>query len=154
MIHNIWFWLHIGFFVAGVLGLCGAVVSAGLYLWQSRQLILKNPGTTFFKLPSLDVLDKAHSRLLGAGIILFSLGMLIGVLWAQQFKEVGCIFKDTKVLLSFVTCFFYWLIFSLRVSALRRGHKISMGTLLAFTLLFWTLLSSHQLSALIDRGSL
>ena len=152
MIRDAWFWLHISFFAAGSMGLAGAVLSAGAYLWQSRQLKSKHLGKIFFKLPSLEELDKVHSRFLGIGIILFSLGIVSGVFWAKKFEGVGCIFKDPKVLLSFITCFFYWLILSLRLLTLRRGQKIAMGSLLASILLFLTFASTHQLSALLYQG--
>ena len=152
MSQNAWLWLHIGFFVIGVAGLAAAVASAGIYLWQSSQLKSKHPGKTFFKLPSLDKLDAFHERLLGIGIVLFTLGILSGVVWAQEFKDVGCIFKDPKVLLSFVTCFFYWLIFTYRFFTLKRGQKIAIGTVLSTFLLILTFISTHHLTQLLHPG--
>ena len=148
-----WLWLHISFFILGVAGLATAVVSAGIYLWQSAELKSKHPGRAFFKLPSLDKLDKIHEVALGWGLVLFTLGILSGVFWAQRFQGVGCIFKDPKVLLSFITCFFYWLIFSFRLFTLRRGHKIAIGTLLSTVLLVLTFVSSHYLATLVHWGS-
>ena len=152
MTQDIWFWIHISFFIAGMGGLAGAVITAGLYLWQSQQLKSKHPGKIFFNLPSLDALDQLQRRLLGAGVVLFSLGIISGIFWAKKFNGIGCIFKDPKVLFSFTTCFFYWLIWSLRAFSLRRGHKIAMGTVLAFLLLFLTLLSTHHLAAALSGG--
>ena len=151
-VRNAWFWAHTGSILAGLSGLITAVSSAGLYLWQSAQLKSKHPGEMFLKLPSLDTLDKIHFRALIGGIILFSLGILSGLFWASNKQELGGILHDPKVLLSFLTCAIYWLIVSMRLSAMRRGQKIALGTLLAFGLLFATFMSSVYLPSYFHRG--
>ena len=99
----------------------------------------------FPKLPALDTLDAMHFKTLLGGVILFSLGILSGLFWATDLKKLDDILRDPKVLLSFLTCAIYWVIVSLRLSALRRGQKIALGTLLAFGLLFATFMSSYYL---------
>ena len=147
-----WFWIHIGLLSAGLAGLAASVSSAVLYLWQSSQLKSRHPGVVFLKLPSLDMLDKAHVRTLVAGVILFSLGILSGFFWATDLRELGGIWRDPKVWLSFLTCFLFWGIVSLRLSSLRRGQKIALGTLLAFVLLFVTFMSSYYAPSAFHRG--
>ena len=149
---NIWFWIHISLFLSGVLGLVTALGTAVLYLWQSAQLKSKHPGKVFFRLPALDTLDRLHFRALGAGVILFSLGILSGLFWASDLKAWRDILRDPKVILSFFTCFLYWVLLCLRLSALRRGQKIAFGTLLAFALLFITFISSYFAPSSFHRG--
>ena len=138
--------------VTGLLCLVLAVTSAFLYLLQSAQIKSRHPGKIFFKLPSLDKLDRVHFQYLSAGVIFFSLGLLSGVFWAKNLNEFGQILKDPMAVLSFATCFFYWVIFSLRLSALRRGQKIAAGTVLAFFLLVLTLLSPGLCPAGFHKG--
>ena len=151
-IKNVWFWAHVGFISTGLSGLVTAVLSATLYLLQSSKLKAKRLDSSFLKLPSLDTLDKIHFRALIGGVVLFSLGILSGLFWASDRRELGDIFRDPKVSLSFVTCLIYWVIVSLHLSALGRGQKIALGTLFAFALLFATFMSSYYLPSSFHRG--
>ncbi len=151
LFYSNWFWVHIGLMYAGFAGFITAVASAAIYLFQSYQLKSKHPGAVFLKLPSLDVLDRIHFRALSLGVVLFSLGILSGFFWARDLKGLNEIFKDPKVILSFFTCFFYWLVFLVRLSAIRRGQKIAAGTVFAFLLLAVTFMSGHLAPAAI-RG--
>ena len=152
MVPGAWLWIHTVLLVTGLLSLVLAVASALLYLLQSAQIKSKHPGKISFKLPSLDKLDRVHFRYLSAGVIFFSLGLLSGVFWAKNLNEFGQILKDPMAVLSFFTCLMYWVIFSLRLSALRRGQKIAAGTVLAFFLLIVTLMSSGLSSAGFHKG--
>ena len=147
-----WLWAHLGLIFGGLAGFVAAVSSAIMYLWQSSQLKSKQPGQTFLKLPSLDMLDRIHFRSLVWGVILFSLGILTGVIWASGLREMGSLFADPKVILSFATCFMYWIIVSLRGSSLRRGHKIAVGTLVVFLLVFLTIASSYYAPSAFHQG--
>ena len=149
---RVWLWIHFGFILAGLAGFVAAVSSAIMYLWQNSQLKSKHPGQNFLKLPSLDTLDKIHFTSLAWGVILFSLGILTGVIWATGLKELGALFRDPKVILSFITCAMYWVIVSLRGSSFRRGHKIAAGTLVVFLLVFLTIASAHYVPSAFPRG--
>ncbi|PIU40112.1 MAG: hypothetical protein COT00_03420 [Candidatus Omnitrophica bacterium CG07_land_8_20_14_0_80_50_8] len=147
-----WLWFHIGLILAGISSLIIAVSSALMYLLQSTQLKSKHLGRIFLKLPALGTLDRIHFRSLVWGILLFSLGMLMGLLWAKNIHELKHVLKDPTVVLSFLTCFMYWIILSFRFSAIRRGQKIAIGTVLALTLLFLILLSSNVTPTGFHRG--
>ena len=147
-----WIWLHLGFIFAGLAGLAAAVASAGIYLFQSLQLKSKNPGKVFLRLPSLEALDKIHFRSLGGGVVLFSLGILTGFFWAKTRSELDRIIHDPTAMLSLIACSLYWVLLSLRVLELKRGRKIAIGTVLAFTLLFGTLVSTAYAPVAFHRG--
>lgn len=138
-----WIWTHLGLILAGLAALAGAVLSAALYLWQAFQLKSKHPGTSFMSLPSLDALDRVHSRLLVGGVILLTLGLLVGLVWAGDLRELNRLWLDPRATLSMITCFFFWIIVSVRLSTLRRGQKIAVSTVIAFTLLTFAIASSH-----------
>jgi ABC-type uncharacterized transport system permease subunit len=149
-----WLWTHLGLILLGLAGLAGAVLSAALYLWQSFQLKSKHPGASFMKLPSLDALDRAHFRSLLGGLILFTLGLLAGLVWAGDLRELSGLWRDPRAILSLVTCLLYWAIVSVRLSTLRRGQKIAVSTLIAFSLLFLTLVSSHIVPGTFHGGGI
>ena len=147
-----WFWTHVGFLCVALSGLVMAVLSALLYLWQSYQLKSKHPDRTFFKLPALDTLEKIHFRALAAGVVFFSLGILSGFFWAKETKELPEALKDPMVALSFLTCILYWVILSVRLSALRRGQKIAASTVFVFVLLFVILMSTFYFPSGFHKG--
>lgn len=147
-----WLWFHTSFILAGFSSLIISVSSAMMYLLQSSQLKSKHLGKIFLKLPSLNTLDQLHFTSLAWGVVLFSIGMLTGLLWAKTSRELHEVLKDPTVRLSFLTCSMYWIILSFRFSALRRGQKIAAGTVLVFGLLFLTLLSSNYAPTGFHRG--
>jgi len=147
-----WLWSHLGLLLIGLAGLASAVLSAGLYLWQSSQLKSKHPGASFMSLPSLDALDRAHFRALIAGLIFFTLGLLAGLVWAGDLRELGALWRDPRAILSMVTCLLFWVIVSVRLSTLRRGQKMAVSTVIAFVLLSLAVASSHVVPGTFHGG--
>lgn len=144
-----WLWLHTGFLWSGMTGLVTAVSCALMYLIQSAQLKSRHPGRSLSKLPSLKTLDRIHFIALGWGVVLFSLGILCGVLWASNLNSLSAAVRDPKVILSFLTCFMYWLVLSFRLSSWRRGQKIAAGTVVVFALVVLTLFSTHAMPGFV-----
>lgn len=147
-----WLWVHTGLIAIGFASLITALSSAVMYLLQSSQLKSKHLGKIFLRLSSLETLDKIHFSSLSWGGILFSLGVISGLFWAKDMKELAQVLHDPKVILSFLTCLMYWVILGLRLSALRRGQKIAVGTVLLFALLLVTLMSSAYAPSGFHRG--
>lgn len=133
--------LHLGLILAGFAGIVVSVSTAGLYLVQSSQLKSRHPGRMLFALPSLDKLDRVHFLTLSTGLILFSLGLLAGASRVTDFEGLVRALKEPTVVLSMISCALYWIVLVVRASALRRGHKIAVGTLLVFVFLLATLVS-------------
>ncbi|MBI3251783.1 MAG: cytochrome c biogenesis protein CcsA [Candidatus Omnitrophica bacterium] len=138
------FWFHTGLVVAGFAGLIVAAGAAILYLLQSSQLKSRHPGKISLELPSLERLDRIHFESLSLGVVLFSLGIVVGLLWAKKLSRMNELAGDPRVILSFFTAALYWGIWAVRFSALRRGQKIAAGTVLIFILLLLTFLSPHR----------
>ena len=149
---SLWFTMHLIFIFMGLAAFVMALLSAVMYLVQSSQLKSKHPGALSLKLPSLDALDRLHFRSLSLGVLLFSLGIASGLYRARDLNEAGLILRDPRVVLSFLTCLLYWIIFGLRLLAIRRGQKIALGTLLVFILLFMTVTSSYVAPSAFHRG--
>jgi ABC-type uncharacterized transport system permease subunit len=152
MKYTLLFWAHLGFFLAGIAGLFISVLSAFLYLLQSARLKSKSIDGKLFSFPSLDTLDRWHFRSLSWGALFFTIGILSGVLWAKKLNQLTDALKEPMVLLSFLTCFFYWVIFTFRASKIRRGKKIALGTLFIFILLVLTLVSFYCPYSPYHRG--
>lgn len=149
---SFWVWFHVGFILAGMAGLVAAVSSALMYLVQSRQLKSRHLGGNFLKLPALEVLDKMHFRSMVWGAFFLSLGLAAGVVWASDLRQLGLLRNDPKAMLSLVSCLLYWLVIGVRMSALRRGQKIAVGTLAVFLLLFLSIASAYIVPGALHRG--
>lgn len=140
-----WLWAHLAFVFSGLTIFAIAVSSAALYLFQSRQLKSHRPGRFFLGLPSLDVLDRIHTYSLVTGVILFSVGLLSGLFFAETKSKIALLGKDPTVTLSITACILYWAIVAIRLSSLSRGRKIAISTLGVFALLFLAVLNAHSL---------
>ncbi len=133
--------VHLTLILGGFAGILLSVLSAGLYLIQSAQLKSRHPGRILLALPSLDKLDRMHFRALSFGLILFSFGLLTGASRVSDFAGILRALKEPTVILSMISCALYWVVLVVRASALRRGHKIAVGTLLVFVFILATLVS-------------
>ena len=139
--NTLWLWIHTSLITSGVLGLIISFSSAVMYLLQAAQLKSKKFDSVFFKLPSLEALDKIHFRFLSGGVVLFTSGLLTGFFWAKNLNALGGILTDPEIILSFLTCLVYWIVLSFRLGAASRGQKIAIGTVFSFLLLFVTIAS-------------
>jgi len=79
-----WFWIHVAsllcayasFALAGVLGLT--------YMLQFKEIKKKHLGYLYNRLPSLLTLDVMNSRAMTIGWVLLTVGVTVGVVWAEQ----------------------------------------------------------------------
>jgi ABC-type transport system involved in cytochrome c biogenesis permease subunit len=55
-----------------------------MYLVQERQLKSKRPGTLYYRLPSLMLLDEVNARALVLGFPLLTQGIITGSVWANH----------------------------------------------------------------------
>jgi ABC-type transport system involved in cytochrome c biogenesis permease subunit len=78
-----WVAVHV---ILVLLGLAAFIVNfagAVMYLLQERQLRTKRPGTVYYRLPSLETLDRITYRALTIGFPFLTPGLLLGVLRAR-----------------------------------------------------------------------
>ncbi len=77
-IRSAWIWVHV---VLALLGLAALVLNfagAVMYLLQERQLKVKRPGRVYYRLPSLETLDRFTFRTLTLGFPFLTAGLLLG----------------------------------------------------------------------------
>jgi ABC-type transport system involved in cytochrome c biogenesis permease subunit len=119
-----WFWVHIAsllfayasFALAGVLGLT--------YMLQFKEIKKKHLGYLYTRLPSLQILDIMNSRAVMIGWAFLTAGVVVGVIWATQAREVlpndpnirAMSLNDPKILGAVLT----WALYSFAVFARQR----------------------------------
>ncbi|MCA9235185.1 MAG: cytochrome c biogenesis protein CcsA [Planctomycetales bacterium] len=139
------FWgiLHSYCLLLGFLAVLLGFLAGMMYLLQSRRLKSKTlPATDGFRLPSLEWLERANSRALGAAAALVGLGFVTGVVlrWSRTDAVRGIPWTD-PVALSLAAMLLWLLVaegFRLLYPA-ARGRKVAYLTTTAFAFLLLTL---------------
>jgi cytochrome c-type biogenesis protein CcsB len=133
-----WIWVHV---ILALLGMGAFVLNfAGgvMYLLQERQLKAKRPGPFYYRLPSLETLDRMTYRTLTLGFPFLTLGLLLGLFWAQT--AWGSVFAfDPLALFSSVAWLVYAGTLSARAVAGWRGRRAAYFAVFGFGVLVLTL---------------
>jgi cytochrome c-type biogenesis protein CcsB len=78
-----WIWIHIALAMVGIAAFVFNFAGALMYLLQERQLKTKRPGAFYYRLPSLQTLDRLTFRTLALGFPFLTTGLVLGLLWAR-----------------------------------------------------------------------
>jgi len=137
-LRSAWILVHT---VLALLGIAAFVLNfAGglMYLLQERQLKSKRPGAFYYRLPSLETLDRMTFQALTFGFPFLTAGLILGVAWAGA--AWGSVFTfDPLSLFSFVAWLIYAATLSGRVVAGWRGRRAAYFALVGFAALVLTL---------------
>lgn len=78
-----WVWVHIALAMVGIAAFVFNFAGAIMYLLQERQLKTKRPGAFYYRLPSLQTLDRLTFRTLALGFPFLTTGLVLGAIWAR-----------------------------------------------------------------------
>jgi cytochrome c-type biogenesis protein CcsB len=78
-----WVWVHIALAMVGVAAFVFNFAGAIMYLLQEHQLKTKRPGAFYYRLPSLQTLDRLTFRTLALGFPFLTTGLVLGAIWAR-----------------------------------------------------------------------
>jgi cytochrome c-type biogenesis protein CcsB len=133
-----WIWVHIGLALVGIAAFVLNFAGAIMYLLQERQLKVKRPGTLWYRLPSLETLDRLTYRTLALGFPFLTIGLVLGALWARA--AWGSVFAfDPLASLSLVAWIIYAGTLAGRAAAGWHGRRAAYFALLGFAALVLTL---------------
>ena len=133
-----WLWVHIGLVLIGIAAFVLNFAGALMYLLQERQLRAKRPGTLYYRLPSLQTLDRLTYRTLALGFPFLTTGLILGVLWAGP--AWGSVFAfDPLALLSFIAWVIYAGTLAGRAAAGWHGRRAAYFAIIGFAALVLTL---------------
>lgn len=143
-LRNSWIYIHTTFMFLAY-GMFVVTFFAGiLYLLQERELKSKKPKTFYHRLPSLGVLDDVFLRFLIWGFTFMTLGLLVGVIRAEQDWVQGW-YQDPKVIAAAATWTIYLLLIYLRATAGWRGRRAAWLSLVGFASVLFTYLGASWL---------
>lgn len=137
-LRNAWIWVHIALAMVGIAAFVLNFAGAVMYLLQERQLKAKRPGTFYYRLPSLETLDRLSYRTLALGFPFLTTGLILGALWAGT--AWGSVFTfDPLAALSFVAWVIYAGILAGRAVAGWHGRRAAYFAIAGFAALVLTL---------------
>ena len=84
-------------------------------------------------------MDKLSSRFLNSGFLLMTLGLLVGVIWAER-EWVNGWYGDPKVVAALITWTIYLILIYLRAAAGWRGRRAAYISILGFVSVLFTFL--------------
>ncbi|MEE2840031.1 MAG: cytochrome c biogenesis protein CcsA [Acidobacteriota bacterium] len=122
-------------------------IASLLYLFQERELKGKKPKTFYYWLPSQVLLDDLFYKMLISGFCFMTLGLLAGVIWAEQDWVQGWQ-GDPKVIAALLTWAIYLLLIYLRLTAGWRGKRAALISMAGFLSILFTFLGARYLGGL------
>jgi ABC-type uncharacterized transport system permease subunit len=137
-IRSAWISVHV---ILALLGLGALVLNfagAVMFVLQERQLKTKRQGAVYYRLPSLEALDRLTYRALIIGFPFLTVGLLLGFLWPGDGASAG--FRtDPLTLLSVAMWVVYALTLWGRVAGTWRGRRAAYFAILGFCALLLSL---------------
>lgn len=133
-----WIYLHTPLIFGAYAAFFVTFIASLLYLFQERELKARRPGTFYYRLPPLQVLDNLLRAALTSGFALMTLGMITGALWAQQAWGRYWDWSDPKQTAAFGTWLIYLLLIHYRLTAGHRGKKVAILSVLGFLSVLFT----------------
>jgi HemX protein len=140
---NPWLEAHTSFSIVACGAFALACIAGIMYLVQERQLKARNPGSMFFRLPPINALTVANSRLLWLGFGLLTVGLATGFF-------IGAEIEWKKATWSILVWCLYAGILVARWRHAVAGKWIAAMSIIAFSLLLGTFFGIRFIS---DGGS-
>jgi|GraSoiStandDraft_41_1057321.scaffolds.fasta_scaffold620007_3 cytochrome c-type biogenesis protein CcsB len=145
VLDSLWLPVHVGLAFLGDAVFALAFSASLLYLVQERRLKARRGPGLLRHLPSLETLDRLNYACLVWGLILLTLGMVSGIIWAHT--AWGRFWSsDPKVLFSFLTWGIYVVLLQGRMIAGWRGRWAATLTIAGFAVLVLSLVGVNVLA--------
>lgn len=136
--HPFWMTLHRTLSVLGYAAFTIAFAASIMYLIQEHQVKSKKLGIMYFRMPSLEVLDKLNDKIITIGFPLFTLGFMTGPLWKVKMQQPVLTWDLMKTWPLVIVWIIYGAIFFGRMFAGIRGKKAAQGAILGFVMVIVT----------------
>ncbi len=139
-----WLPAHVWFAFLGDALLGVSACLAGMYLIQETILKKKKIGPLYYRLPSLEVLDRLSYRCISIGFPLLTIGILTGAIWLKSIQGGYIDWQDGRQTASLLIWFLYAGILHGRLIAGWRGRRVAWMNVIGFLVILVTFLQlSH-----------
>ncbi len=140
-----WLPVHVGLSILGDAVFALAFSASLLYLVQEHRLKTRRVSGVLRRLPSLETLDRVNYTCLVWGLILLTLGITSGIVWAHEAWGRSWS-TDPKLVFSLLTWGVYVVLLQGRMTAGWRGRWAATLTIAGFTVIVISLLGVNMLS--------
>ncbi|MET0849536.1 MAG: cytochrome c biogenesis protein CcsA [Candidatus Rokuibacteriota bacterium] len=134
----LWTVAHVSLALVGLAALVVNFAGALMYLLQERQLKAKRPGTWYYRLPSLETLDRLTYRTLTVGFPFLTAGIVLGIVWSRHLGGAP-VSLDPLALFSVVMWLVYAVTLSGRAVGRWQGRRAAWFAVAGFGTLLLTL---------------
>ncbi|MEW6357689.1 MAG: cytochrome c biogenesis protein CcsA [Planctomycetota bacterium] len=135
-LHAIPIFLGFAFFAVGF-------AASILYLTQERRLKSKLFAPLIARLPSLETLDRTAKRSTLIGFPLYTLGLILGIVWAKSGSAVALGWPpDAIIVVGVVAWAIYCALVHVRLADITHGRKVACLTIAGFVLVIVVFLGS------------
>ena len=136
-VQELWLVFHTTLTVLGIVFFTLAFVVGIIYLLQERLLKSRPLSVLYYKLPSLDLLDRLNQNSIFLGFPLLTLGMMSGIL-LNKFVENVYFTWDPKQILTLVIWLFYLAMLHGRITVGWRAKKAAYLAIIGFVGVIFT----------------
>jgi ABC-type transport system involved in cytochrome c biogenesis permease subunit len=140
-----WGAVHGGLLLLAAVGVCVGFVASVMYLVQARKLKAKLAPREGLRLFSLERLEAMNRRAINLTFPLLTAGVLVGAVLMLQDREALSGWLDPRVIAAIVLWLVFALLLYLRYGLHLSGRRLAVLTILAFTLMLFTLITPHTL---------
>ncbi|HVQ74764.1 MAG TPA: cytochrome c biogenesis protein CcsA [Candidatus Binatia bacterium] len=137
-VRNAWIWAHVVLALVGLTALVLNFAGAVMYLLQERQIKGKQPSSLYYRLPSLEALDRLSVRTLTLGFAFLTAGLLMGAVRVGT-AWGGALAGDPLAMLSLVAWVLYAATLSGRMTGRWRARRAAYFAVAGFCVLLVTL---------------
>ena len=141
MLHELYLRLHVLTVCVSYAAFFAASAAAVLYLVQDSLIKSKARGAIFNHLPNLFFLDRLNYGAIGLGFPILTLSIISGFIWTRHIKG-AYLSSNPREIYAVILWMVYALILHVRLSARLRGRPIAMLSLVAFSVIIFTLFAS------------
>jgi cytochrome c-type biogenesis protein CcsB len=144
-LRSVWFPVHVGISLLGDAVFALAFSASVLYLIQERRLKAHRGGGVLQRLPSLETLDRVSHTCLVWGLVLLTLGVMSGIVWAHVAWSNSPWMRDPKIAATLLVWILYVVLLQGRMTAGWRGRWAAQLTIAGFAVIVFSLVGVNLL---------
>ena len=145
VLRSVWFPVHVGVSLLGDAVFALAFSASVLYLVQERRLKAHRGRGMLRHLPSLETLDRVSHTCLVWGLVLLTLGVMSGIVWAHVAWSDRPWMSDPKIFFTLLVWLIYVVLLQGRMTAGWQGRWAAQLTIAGFAVIVISLVGVNVL---------